>query len=102
MQELPKKLQVFIENATWIYAKTYAETWPHEYIVEEKVNKILFTELANYIDELGHEEYFYDKKMIYLYFNKHAYWHMENIINRCLLEDTFKQRKQDNRLPKNI
>ena len=31
-----KELQLFIENVEWIWAKTYADTWPHYYIVKEK------------------------------------------------------------------
>jgi len=102
MKGLPNHLITFIENETWIFAKTYAKTWPHEYLVEEKVDKVIFTELADYIDKFGHQENFYNKQMIYLNFNKHTYWHMENIINRCLLKDTFEQRKRDDRLPKDI
>ena len=102
MKQFPNRLKIFIKNSKWIFAKTYAQTWPHEYIVEEKVDKKLFTELANFIDEFGHKEKFYNKQMIYLNFEKHAYWHMENIINRCLLKDTFEQREIAGRLPKDI
>jgi len=102
MNSLPQYLQDFIKNEVWTFAKTYAKTWPHEYIVEEQVDRKLFNALAKNIDTLGHEEYFYNKKMTYLYFEKHAYWHMENIINRSLLEDTYEQRKKDDRLPTSI
>lgn len=102
MNNFPEYLQNFIKDETWIFAKTYAKTWPHEYIVEEKVDNLLFNELAKYIDKFGHEEKFYNKNMIYLHYENHAYWHMENIINRCLIENTFEQREQDGRLPKDI
>ena len=94
MNNLPENLQNFIINETWIFAKTYAKTWPHEYIVEEQVDKVVFQKLAKHIDTFGHEEEFYSKKMVYFYFGEHAYWHMENIINRCLLQDTYEQRKK--------
>ncbi len=42
MTVLPDKLKFFIENTTWTFAKTYAKTWPHEYIVQEKVDNDLF------------------------------------------------------------
>ncbi|OQX57482.1 MAG: hypothetical protein B5M52_07365 [Helicobacteraceae bacterium 4484_230] len=99
---MPDHLITFIEDEEWIFAKTYAKTWPHEYLVEEKVDKVLFAELADCIDKFGHKENFYSKQMTYFPFKNHMYWHMENIINRCLLQDTYEQRKKDGRLPKGI
>ena len=99
--ELPENLKTFIANQDWIFAKTYAETYPHEYIVQEKVDENLFLELAKFIDENGYEEYFYSKKQIYFDFEGFTYWHMENIINRCVIADTYHIRKLNNRLPKN-
>ena len=93
------KIKLFIKETSWIFAKTYASTWPHEYIVEEKVDNKLFIKLADHIDTYGHEEYFYKKKMIYLEYDGQVYWHMDNIINRCLPEETYSRRKAENRLP---
>ncbi len=92
-------LKLFIRNTSWVFAKTYAETWPHEYIVQERVDNDLFDKLANYIDRNGILEYFYQKQMIYLEYDGHVYWHMENIINRCLPEETYSKRKAEDRLP---
>ena len=94
------KLKNFIETQNWIFAKTYAETYPHEYIVQERVDNDLFLELAEFIENNGYEEYFYNKKQIYFDFEDFTYWHMENIINRCVIEDTYHIRKLNNRLPK--
>lgn len=99
MKDLSSSLRIFIEESNWIFAKTYAETWPHEYIVQEKVDKDLFDELANYIDSNGAADYFYQKQMIYLEYGNHIYWHMENIINRCLPEETYSRREAEDRLP---
>ena len=99
---LPKNLQDFIKNETWIFAKTYAETWPHEYIVEENVDKQLFLALTKHIGTFGHKEKFYNSQVTYLNFDKHTYWYMENIINRCLLKDTYEEREKNNRLPQSI
>jgi hypothetical protein len=96
---LPIELEVFIHGSKWIFAKTYAEAWPHEYIVEEKVDRALFNKLAEYIDSNGSLDYFYQKQMIYLEYDGHVYWHMENIINRCLSGETYSKRKAENRLP---
>ena len=96
---LSDNLKLFIRNTSWVFAKTYAETWPHEYIVQEQVDKMLFDKLADYIDKNGTPDYFYQKKMTYLKYDGHVYWHMENIINRCLPEETYSRRKAENRLP---
>ena len=98
-KELPKELVKFVDNTKWVFAKTYAKTWPHEYIVEENVDKELFNKLANHIDKYGYEEYFYNTKQIYFKHGDYTYWHMDNIINRCPSKDTYHQMKNDGRLP---
>jgi hypothetical protein len=97
--KLSEKLKNFIKEQDWIFAKTYAETWPHEYIVQERVDSKLFLELANHIDQFGYEDYFYKMKQIYFDYDGFTYWHMENIINRCIEKDTYHHRKNDGRLP---
>ena len=99
--ELPDKLKNFIKEQDWIFAKTYAETWPHEYIVQERVDNKLFLELSNHIDQFGYEDYFYKMKQIYFDYDGYTYWHMENIINRCVEADTYSNRKKEGRLPEN-
>ena len=96
---LSEVLQHFISQQEWIFAKTYAETWPHEYIVEERVDADLFAQLAHHIDTYGYTDYFYQKPVIYFEHDGYAYWHMGIIINRCVVADTFHRRKQDGRLP---
>ncbi len=94
-----KNIENFIAKNDWTFAKTYAKTWPHEYIVQEKVDNTLFLEFADHIDRFGYEDFFYETKQIYFEYNRYTYWHMENIINRCPNKDTYQQRKKDNRLP---
>jgi len=98
--ELPEKLKKFVKEQDWIFAKTYAETWPHEYIVQKRVDNNMFLELANHIDKFGYEDNFYEMKIIYFNYNGFIYWHMENIINRCFEKDTYRKRKEEGRLPK--
>ena len=100
--ELSEKLKIFIKQQDWIFAKTYAETWAHEYIVQERVDNKLFLELATHIDNFGYESYFYKTKQIYFDYGRYTYWHMENIINRCLAEDTYQEREKNGRLPGNF
>jgi len=38
--------------------------------------------------------------MIFFDYEEYTYWHMENIINRCLLADTYHRRIKEDRLPK--
>jgi hypothetical protein len=97
--ELSEKVKNFIKDQNWIFAKTYAKTWPHEYIVQERVDNKLFLELANHIDQFGYEDYFYKMKQIYFDYDGFTYWHMENIINRCVEKDTYHNRKKEGKLP---
>ena len=99
MTMIPDELKTFIAESTWIFAKTYADTYPHEYIVQEQVDGELFRKLADQIDGNGYTEYFYEKEVIYLDYEEYTYWHMDNIINRCVLADTYHRRKVDGRLP---
>ena len=76
-----------------------AKTWPHEYIVQEKVDNELFLQLANLIDTYGYVSHFYKVTVKHYDYNGHTYWHMGNIINRCDERDTYHRRKKDGRLP---
>jgi len=57
--------------------------------------------LAEQIDAYGNQQYFYSTQMIYFNFDGKVYWHMENIINRCVEKDTYHNRKKEGRLPEN-
>lgn len=100
MKDLPDNLKSLIQDSAWTFAKTYAATWPHEYIVQERVDNALFLELAAHIDHCGYESDFYKTKQIYFDYDGRTYWHMGNIINRCLEADTYQRREKDGRLPK--
>ncbi len=102
MTNLSKEVKEFIQNSTWIFAKTYAATWPHEYIVQQRVDRIMFDALAAHIDCFGYESDFYDTKQIYFDYDGNTYWHMGNIINRCPKNETYRCRKEQGRLPKNF
>jgi len=100
MKMLPEQLKQFIVDSKWVFAKTYAATWPHEYIVQEQVVNDLFMAMAHHIDTFGYESNFYDKKQVYYDYDGRTYWHMDNIINRCLEADTYYRKEMDGRLPK--
>jgi hypothetical protein len=99
---LLEKLKQFIKDQTWTFAKTYADTWPHEYIVQKNVDNELFLELADHIDTHGYEDFFYKMKQIYYEYDGNTYWHMDNIINRCDSNETYHMRKKEGRLPEKL
>ncbi len=99
LRELPAELERFVSTSAWTFAKTYAETWPHEYIVQERVDGEMFFALARHILQRGYEGRFYDKKQVYLDHGEHTYWRIENIINRCPKSETFERREEEGRLP---
>ncbi len=76
MTTFPSKLKHFINEVPWVFAKTYAETWPHEYIVRDKVDKSLFTELVKQIREYGYQGKFYQKDITYFDDADMVYWTM--------------------------
>jgi len=96
----PPDVNKFIEECTWTFSKTYASTWPHEYIVEEKIDRELYGKLAQHIDTYGQKQNFYASQMIYYAFEDKVYWHMDNIINRCEKNETYEIREKEGRLPK--
>ena len=106
-------LQLFIDTAEWTFAKTYADTWPHHYIVKEKVDESLFLKMVMHIREHGEWEYFYSAQLKYFEQDGMVYWTMvprdndpkwyssdnETIINRCPVENTYKNRLKNESLP---
>lgn len=96
---MPQELHEFIVSTLWTFAKTYAETYPHEYIVRDRVDPALYDQMSELIDNNGYTENYYNKPVIYLDHDGYTYWHMGIIINRCVVADTFHRRKQDGRLP---
>jgi hypothetical protein len=105
MTSLPEHLAGFIDNANWIFAKTYANTWPHEYIVSSKANQALFVEFAVFIRENGYLAPFYSKEYTYFDYENLTYWTMDEvveettIINRCSEENTYPYRLAHGNLP---
>ena len=79
-------LEKEIARQRWIFAKTYAKTAPHEYIVE-KSNPKLFDKICGLIDAEGYSEIWKDgKEYKYLKIGGYKYWHFDNILNREKLE----------------
>lgn len=85
MSNLPDKSRLFIDKTTWIFAKTYAKTWPHEYIIRDKVDEKLFLELVRHIRENGYIGQFYDNEYIYFNHQNMVYWTMGAPINETTI-----------------
>ena len=90
------KFEAFVADNNWIFAKTYAEWAPHEYVVKDKLEvqyQKAFPEVVLFIRKYGFPMLFGDKEHIYLYYDKHYYWTMGDppeetiIINRCKYDD---------------
>jgi hypothetical protein len=106
MNEFSEELKGFINGEKWIFAKTYAETWPHHYIIRDRVDEELFKKLVEHIRRFGYEGPFYNKKYIYFEEDEYVYWTMgepieeTTIINRCTKENTYEYRLKKGTLPK--
>lgn len=99
-------LRAFIDSSQWTFAKTMSE-WPHEYIVREKVDKVLFEALVRHIRQYGFEGRFYQRVLIYFAEDGLLYWTMgapieeTTIINRCKEEGSYENRLRNETLPNN-
>ncbi len=94
-----------IDKLNWIFAKTYAKTWPHEYIVREEMDETLFIQLVEHIRHYGYRGKFYSKSITYFDYLNRVYWTMGApvketiIINRCEKEKSYEYRLKHNNLP---
>lgn len=100
-----EKIKNFIKDSNWIFAKTYAKTWPHEYIVRDRVDENLFVETVKHIRENGYIGKFYKMNITYYDEDGMVYWTMGDpietttIINRCTKEQSYEYRLSNNDLP---
>ncbi len=86
----------FANKFQWIFAKTYEQTAPHEYIVLDKVGneyKDEFITIAQFIRNKGFKAMYYTRQGYYYKLDKYYYWTMDNdvndtnLINRAKLSD---------------
>ncbi len=104
-QELSTNLKLFVNSQSWIFAKTYAKTWPHEYIVRDQVDEALFIALVEHIRANGYVGKFYKMDITYFDEDGMVYWTMGDpietttIINRCTKEQSYEYRLAHDDLP---
>jgi hypothetical protein len=86
----------FVGKFKWTFAKTYAKTAPHEYIVLAKVgleHKADFIKAAQFIRDAGFRAFYYKSQRFYFALDDYYYWTMDenaedtNLINRAKLTD---------------
>jgi hypothetical protein len=105
MTAFPNSLKAFVTEQKWTFAKTYARTWPHEYIVQDRVDEDLFVQLVRHIRAYGYEGNFYTRRITYYDEDGMVYWTMgapieeTTIVNRCKKEQTYDYRLEHGTLP---
>ena len=86
----------FINKQTWIYAKTYANKAPHEYIVRGRISGTdeEFLAVIDYIQENGIIMHYWGHPNRYIFLDRQQYWVMRNdendptaILNRCNVDE---------------
>ncbi len=102
----PDDLRAFVESTAWKFAKTYAATWPHEYVVRNPENATMLLALARHIFEHGTLERFYTRVFKYHHEGGKVYWSMDTtpestgLVNRCDEAQTWEARLAAGTLPK--
>lgn len=79
-----EEIKNFVVENHWVFAKTYAKTLPHEYVVRKNV-KSHFNEFVSDIRNKGFKAYFLEKEYIYLKFEYYFYWTMGNPVNETII-----------------
>lgn len=95
----------FVDATKWTFAKTYAATWPHEYVVRTEENAAMILAVARHIFEFGVEGRFYSQRRKYHHEAGKVYWCMSStpeaatLINRCDESGTYEARLAAGTLP---
>ena len=93
------RLKKFIDANNWIFAKTYAKTAPHEYVVYDNLDSNMQKEYEWFIEQIkekGIDEKFYQTTFRYLYFEDKKYWTHDTeqakggVLNRDLATKKYK------------
>ncbi len=102
----PEPVRIFVASTPWRFAKTYAATWPHEYVVRNEENAAMILALARHIFERGTEGRFYSMVQRYHHEGGKVYWCMSTtpegatLVNRCDEAQTYAARLAAGTLPK--
>jgi hypothetical protein len=101
----PDDVRRFVDWTRWTFAKTYADSWPHEYVVRTDENAAMLLALARHIFEHGTDGRFYSQVRKYHREAGKVYWSMAStpeeatLINRCDEHQTYEARLAAGTLP---
>ncbi|MGE5815653.1 MAG: hypothetical protein ACM36C_14290 [Acidobacteriota bacterium] len=83
----------FVEESRWRFARTYVDSYPHEYTHEDWVEQGSLARAVECIERWGVVESFWRARRKYLYVDDRKYWHMGDgpeqratLINRTWLD----------------
>lgn len=85
VQEYIKYIENFIDELSWIFAKTMTQI-PHYYIIRDNLStkkRKIFDEFNKYIKMKGYESLFDSKLYNYLNIGNYKYWIIDNILNKA-------------------
>jgi hypothetical protein len=89
-----QEVESFLDNQNWIFAKSYANTFPHSYLNKNMCSdQSKFVEVIKLIRANGKTKSFYSKQYIYLEIGNFEYWDMGRpdiatiILNRAEVDD---------------
>jgi hypothetical protein len=66
----------FVQESRWRFAKTYVQSYPHEYTLDEWGDADSFWRAIICIERWGTLESFWSARRKYLYIDERKYWHM--------------------------
>jgi hypothetical protein len=68
----------FVAGSQWRFAKTYVESYPHEYTLQRWRDADDFSNAIDCIERWGVVEPFLKSQRKYFYVDERKYWHMGN------------------------
>ena len=78
-KETEEWFRTFVGDARWRFAKTYVESYPHEYTLDEWCDADAFEQAITCIERWGVVESFYSSRRKYFYVDERKYWHMGDL-----------------------
>lgn len=69
----------FAERSRWRFAKTYVESYPHEYTLDRWGDRNVFRQTILCIEQWGVIEAFWSSRRKYLHVGERKYWHMGDV-----------------------
>ena len=70
--------RTFVVKSRWRFAKTYLESYPHEWTLERWSDTNSFSQAILCIERWGVLESFWNAQRKYFYLDDRKYWHMGN------------------------